>query len=128
MVERYQHAKRTLGAVDYGDQMRLAARLAGIAEVAALERARFRAVLLDEYQDTGHAQIVMLRGLFGAGHPVTAVGDPFQSIYGWRGASAGNMGGFASAFARLDGASAPVHHLATSFRNAARCPMRRSPR
>ena len=61
-------------------------------EVAAVERERYRAVLLDEYQDTGHAQIVMLRGLFGGGHPVTAVGDPFQSIYGWRGASARQHG------------------------------------
>ena len=53
-------------------------------------------MLLDEYQDTGHAQVETLRGLFGDGHPVTAVGDPFQSIYGWRGASAGNIGRFAA--------------------------------
>ena len=41
--------------------------------------------------------------LFGAGHPVTAVGDPFQSIYGWRGASAGNIGRFAGQFRTVDG-------------------------
>ena len=48
-------------------------------------------VLLDEYQDTSHAQVTLLRALFGGGHPVTAVGDPCQSIYGWRGASAGTL-------------------------------------
>ena len=46
--------------------------------------AGFGLVLLDEYQDTGEAQRVLLTALFGRGHPVTAVGDPWQSIYGWR--------------------------------------------
>ena len=52
-------------------------------------------VLLDEYQDTGHAQRVALSALFGGGVDdglaLTAVGDPIQSIYGWRGASATNL-------------------------------------
>ncbi len=56
-------------------------------EVGVVERDRYRVVLLDEYQDTSHAQVVLLRALFGGGHPVTAVGDPCQSIYGWRGAA-----------------------------------------
>ena len=60
-----------------------------------IERARFPVVLLDEYQDTSHAQLVLLRALFGGGHPVTAVGDPCQSIYGWRGACGGNLRRFA---------------------------------
>ncbi len=117
IVREYQRAKQALGAVDFGDQMRLAAQLAGLEEVATAERGRYRAVLLDEYQDTGHAQIVMLRGLFGGGHPVTAVGDPFQSIYGWRGASSQNMGAFDVTFPRADGTPATVYPLATSFRN-----------
>ena len=58
---------------------------------ADAERDRFRVVLLDEYQDTSQAQVALLRPLFGGGHPVTAVGDPCQSIYGWRGASAGTL-------------------------------------
>ena len=74
-------------------------------------------MLLDEYQDTGHAQVALLRGLFGEGHPVTAVGDPFQSIYGWRGASAGNIGRFAATFPHADGSPATVFPLATSWRN-----------
>lgn len=117
LVREFQRAKQARRAVDFGDQMRLAAALAGVEEVGTIERERFRAVLLDEYQDTGHAQIEMLRGLFGSGHPVTAVGDPFQSIYGWRGASAGNMGAFELTFPRSDLTPATVYPLATSFRN-----------
>src|SRR5690606_10232002 len=63
-----------------------------------IERSRFSVVLLDEYQDTSQAQLVLLKSLFGGGHPVTAVGDPCQSIYGWRGASAGNLLRFAHDF------------------------------
>jgi DNA helicase-2/ATP-dependent DNA helicase PcrA len=112
LVREYAALKEHMPAVDFGDQMVLAARLAQLPEVVAIERERFRAVLLDEYQDTGHAQAVTLVGLFGGGHPVTAVGDPFQSIYGWRGASAGNIGRFSSAF---DGAV--TYPLSTSWRN-----------
>ncbi|WAX56173.1 ATP-dependent helicase [Jatrophihabitans cynanchi] len=117
LVRAFAAAKAELPGVDFGDQMWLAAELAQLEEVRAIERARFGAVLLDEYQDTGHAQIAMLHGLFGAGHPVTAVGDPYQSIYGWRGASAGNIGAFESTFTHADGSPAAVHPLATSFRN-----------
>jgi len=122
LVEAFQAEKRALGAVDFGDQMRVAASLAALEEVAAGERARFRAVLLDEYQDTGHSQIEMLAGLFSGGHPVTAVGDALQSIYGWRGASSGNMRGFATRFRRrdengADGGTARQFPLSTAFRN-----------
>lgn len=117
LVRAFADAKAALPAVDFADQMTLAARLAAVPEVAAIERARFGAILLDEYQDTGHAQIATLHALFGDGSAVTAVGDPFQSIYGWRGASAGNIGRFAQTFRRRDGEPASVHPLATSFRN-----------
>ena len=117
LVRAFAEAKRAMAAVDFADQMTIAARLAALPEVRAVERERFHAVLLDEYQDTGHAQVETLRGLFGDGHPVTAVGDPFQSIYGWRGASAGNIGRFARVFPNADGSPATVFPLATSFRN-----------
>ena len=117
LVRAFADAKQALPAVDFADQMTLAARLARVPEVAAIERARFAAILLDEYQDTGHAQIETLSALFGDGAAVTAVGDPFQSIYGWRGASAGNIGRFGQTFRRSDGEPAEVFPLATSFRN-----------
>jgi DNA helicase II / ATP-dependent DNA helicase PcrA len=121
MVSRYAAAKAAHEVLDHGDQVALAARIAERhPEVGAAERGRYQAVLLDEYQDTSHAQLVLLRALFGGGHPVTAVGDPCQSIYGWRGASAGNLLRFGTDFPGRSGADAPVRLLSTSFRNTGR--------
>ncbi|HEV7450939.1 MAG TPA: ATP-dependent DNA helicase [Pseudonocardiaceae bacterium] len=129
LVERYTELKRREAVLDFGDQMGIAALLArDHPEVGGAERARFGAVLLDEYQDTGHAQRVLLRSLFGsavtpgvalsgAAIPVTAVGDPCQSIYGWRGASAANLPRFTTDFPRSDGTPAVTRGLLTSFRN-----------
>ncbi|MHB1738016.1 MAG: UvrD-helicase domain-containing protein [Actinomycetes bacterium] len=119
LVEALAAAKRQAGVIDFGDQMAWAARLArDLPDVAAAERARYSMVLLDEYQDTSYAQLVLLRSLFGGpdGLPVTAVGDPCQSIYGWRGASAAGLADFPRYFA----GSEPVRcdQLSVSFRNA----------
>jgi DNA helicase II / ATP-dependent DNA helicase PcrA len=146
LVEAFTARKRAERAVDFGDQLTIAARVAAEhPEVGTGERATYRAVLLDEYQDTGHAQRVLLRSLFGTppGEPVrpddptvTAVGDPNQSIYGWRGASAGNLARFRTDFPGPDGAPAPEYGLLTSFRNpsevlalanAASAPLRTAP-
>jgi DNA helicase-2/ATP-dependent DNA helicase PcrA len=117
LVEAYQRAKAKREVLDHGDQMALAARIgAGHPEVGVIERSRYGVVLLDEYQDTSHAQLVLLKSLFGGGHPVTAVGDPCQSIYGWRGASAGNLLGFVRDFPQGE-RPAPMRQLSTSFRN-----------
>jgi DNA helicase-2/ATP-dependent DNA helicase PcrA len=118
LVTAYAAAKAAREVVDYGDQMALAARIAARhPAVGQAERSRYQVVLLDEYQDTSHAQLVLLRSLFNRGHPVTAVGDPCQSIYGWRGASAGNLRRFRADFPEADGHPAPVRVLSTSFRN-----------
>ncbi|ANS80417.1 ATP-dependent DNA helicase [Serinicoccus hydrothermalis] len=120
LVQAYREAKTARGALDFGDQMALAARLArDVPAVAAAERARVGAVLLDEFQDTSEAQMVLLTSLFaGQEMPVTAVGDPHQSIYAWRGASATTLTRFPREFA-LDGAPPPVLQLSTSWRNDA---------
>ncbi|MEU5905839.1 ATP-dependent DNA helicase [Micromonospora sp. NPDC047467] len=118
LVRAYARRKEDFEAMDFADQLARAARVArdhpGVGEI---ERDRFRAVLLDEYQDTSHAQVVLLNALFGGGHPVTAVGDPCQSIYGWRGASAGTLDRFPTEFARTDGEPAAALGLTTSWRN-----------
>jgi DNA helicase-2/ATP-dependent DNA helicase PcrA len=129
LVEAFAARKRAERAMDFADQMAIAARIAANhPDVGAGERARYRAVLLDEYQDTGHAQRVLLRALFRseAGEPpiaLTAVGDPCQSIYGWRGASAANLPRFSTDFPRRDpdGTLRPARRygLLTSFRNPA---------
>lgn len=132
MLRAFWQAKRDLRVVDFADQMQLAARIVeSSGTVGASLRARHGIVLLDEYQDTGHAQRVILRGLFGGavtggatagdasprGHCVTAVGDPVQSIYGWRGASASNLLHFTTDFRRADGSPATTRPLLVSFRN-----------
>lgn len=118
VVEAFQQRKRAMDALDFGDQVSLAAQLAvEVDAVAAGERARYAVVLLDEYQDTSYAQIRLLSSLFGDGHPVTAVGDPNQSIYGWRGASASGPARFPDQFRDREGRPAVVHRLSTSWRN-----------
>ncbi|MFG2090419.1 MULTISPECIES: ATP-dependent helicase [unclassified Spirillospora] len=124
LIEAYGRAKAGREVIDHGDQMALAARIAHKhPEVGMIERSRFSVVLLDEYQDTSQAQLVLLTSLFAGGHPVTAVGDPCQSIYGWRGASAGNLLRFAYDFPSQPGVAggrpvpAPVVQLSRSFRN-----------
>lgn len=122
LVARLSETLRREGALDFGSQMSLSARVASEhAEVGRKERERFRVVLLDEYQDTGHAQRVLLSSLFGGGADarlaLTAVGDPMQSIYGWRGASAANLPRFATDFPLADGSPAPTLELLTSWRN-----------
>ena len=118
IVEEFGHARRARDAVDFADLAELAARIAvECPEVRLAERARYRVVLLDEYQDTSHSQLVMLRGLFGEGHAVTAVGDPFQAIYSFRGASAGTLLRFGEHFRDADDRPAALQSLSTSFRN-----------
>ncbi|MET3810307.1 ATP-dependent DNA helicase [Arthrobacter sp. UYEF3] len=141
MVGRYAQAKRARGALDFGDLVALAARVANEIPVSAqTERQRYKVVLLDEFQDTSHAQLVLFSRLFGDGHAVTAVGDPNQSIYGFRGASAGQLFHFVREFpVRIDAnadanadadaggsnsagrpgrfAVAPTSYLTTAWRN-----------
>ncbi len=109
-LERYQQLKARLGVVDYADLIRLAHELmARRPELAALVRSRYRVVVLDEYQDTNPAQRELLLRIFGGGFPVTAVGDPDQTIYEWRGASLDNFAAFPEHFA--DPAAGPATTL-----------------
>lgn len=121
LVDSYRAEKHKRALLDFGDQLSLAARLAEEQEaVGEAERARFRVVLLDEYQDTSVAQRRMLSGLFAGGHPVTAVGDPCQAIYGWRGASVANLDDFPKHFPRLDCTPAPRYSLVENRRSGSR--------
>jgi DNA helicase-2/ATP-dependent DNA helicase PcrA len=123
---RARLAERNL--MTFGAQMSKAAQLVDAHPgIGAAQRRRFRVVMLDEYQDTGHAQRVLLRGLFGGGVDpdltVTAVGDPMQSIYGFRGATAANLTHFRTDFPTgtgQDATPARRRELTTSWRNPAR--------
>ncbi len=114
----YDREKARLGVMDFADQVAGALRIAQEHPAVVAElRARYRVVLLDEYQDTSVVQTDLLSTLFG-GTGVMAVGDPHQAIYAWRGASAGNLGGFPDAFAPAG--SCQRFSLLTSWRNSAR--------
>lgn len=118
LVDDYRRLKHERGLVEYADQMALAAAIAENApDVARQLRERFAVVLLDEYQDTSAAQARLLRALFSGGHPVTAVGDPFQAIYGWRGAAPSNILQFGDDFPRVDGRPANRYSLRTNRRS-----------
>lgn len=118
LAVEYQRRKARSGVIDFSDQVaRALTIIRAHPSVAAELRARHPVVLLDEYQDTSVVQTHLLGAVF-AGTTVMAVGDPHQSIYGWRGASAGNLGDFATAFA--PGATAGRYSLATSWRNSER--------
>ncbi|NUR78828.1 MAG: ATP-dependent helicase [Dermatophilaceae bacterium] len=118
VVEAFLELKRSRESLDFADQIALAARLAStMPQVGQIERDRFTAVLLDEFQDTSEAQLTLLRSLFhDPAVALTAVGDPNQSIYGWRGASATTLLRFPSEFAGPQG-PADVLPLSTSWRN-----------
>ncbi|MFH9368716.1 UvrD-helicase domain-containing protein [Streptomyces anulatus] len=133
LTERYRAAKRIRDLLDFGDQIALSAELALTRpEVGKILREEFRVVLLDEYQDTSVAQRLLLSALFGAGtetgegsptptgHAVTAVGDPCQAIYGWRGASVANLDDFPAHFPHADGAPATRYSLSENRRSGGR--------
>ncbi|QNE75085.1 AAA family ATPase [Streptomyces finlayi] len=127
LTTRYRAAKRSRDLLDFGDQIALSAELALTRpEVGAILREEFRVVLLDEYQDTSVAQRLLLSALFGghekgaAGHAVTAVGDPCQAIYGWRGASVANLDDFPEHFPHADGTPATRYSLSENRRSGGR--------
>lgn len=116
-IEAYQQRKRDLGFLDFSDQLVLATRIVREAPVVreAL-REEFRAVLLDEFQDTSVIQMDLLSMLFGD-HAVTAVGDPNQAIYGWRGASASSLESFLERFCSAPVTPEQTLTLSTAWRN-----------
>lgn len=118
LARSFELAKQARGSIEFADQVALAHQVLETApELRADYRDRYRVVLLDEYQDTSVAQTRFLSSLF-HDHPVMAVGDPHQSIYGWRGASAANLARFADHFAREQ--TAAPFTLDVSWRNPER--------
>lgn len=99
LIPLWRAEKLDRGLIDYSDQIRLAYVLVeSFPSIGEHLRSRFDVVLLDEYQDTSVAQRRLLQAAFGSGFPMTAVGDPCQGIYGWRGASVQNIDMFLDHF------------------------------
>ena len=125
LARAFAAEKRRRGVIEFSDQLALATRaLEGSADGVAALRNRYRVVLLDEVQDTSVGQTRLLSMIF-AGSSVMAVGDPHQSIYGWRGASAEGLQSFHDDFrprGRGTRARTPAATLtlSTSWRNPGR--------
>jgi DNA helicase II / ATP-dependent DNA helicase PcrA len=92
VYKRYQELLTRNRAVDFDDLIRLPIKLL-VEDPGAREKwqRRFQHVLVDEYQDTNHAQYIMVKLLSDQHHNLCVVGDPDQSIYGWRQADIQNI-------------------------------------
>ncbi|PZG16739.1 ATP-dependent helicase [Nonomuraea aridisoli] len=104
---------------DYAELVRAASALLADPQVRERERAAHEAVFVDEYQESDPAQELLLSQLAGDGRDLVVVGDPDQSIYGFRGADVQGIMRFPERFRRLDGSEAPVLALRVSRRSGA---------
>lgn len=119
LAERFAAEKRRRGLIEFSDQLLLAVEtLRKFSGATRAIRQRTPIVLLDEVQDTSVGQTELLSTLF-AGLPVMAVGDPHQSIYAFRGASASNMQTFHQDFSGSTHTkrTGTTLSLSTSWRN-----------
>ncbi|WP_049571297.1 ATP-dependent helicase [Nonomuraea sp. SBT364] len=106
-------------AMDYAELIRTAAGLLTDPDVRRRERAAHDVLFVDEYQDTDPAQEFLLQQLAGDGRDLVAVGDPDQSIYGFRGADVRGILGFPQRFRTLSGDDAPILALRVCRRSGA---------
>jgi superfamily I DNA/RNA helicase/RecB family exonuclease len=104
------------GVLDYSELVHRAVLLIETDEIRRAVRDRYRAVFVDEYQDTDPAQVRLLQAVAGDGRDLVVVGDPDQSIYAFRGADLGGILGFHRQFPRRDGRDADIVVLGTSRR------------
>ncbi|WP_230421626.1 ATP-dependent helicase [Catenulispora pinistramenti] len=114
--EEYLDVLDVQGVLDYGELVHRAVLLAGQEDVRRELRHDFRAVFVDEYQDTDPSQVRLLEALAGDGADLVVFGDPDQSIYQFRGADVRGILDFPEAFRNMDGTPADTAVLRTSRR------------
>jgi DNA helicase-2/ATP-dependent DNA helicase PcrA len=99
LYRRYQGLLQQASGVDFDDLISLSVKLLSTdPDVRARVHARTRYLLVDEYQDTNHAQLRLIQELVGSNGNLTAVGDEDQGIYRWRGADLDNILEFEKTF------------------------------
>ena len=113
-LEQYLDSLDSQGATDYSDLIRRA-RIEAEVHRDVL-RSELQHVFVDEYQDTDPGQVALLRAIAGDGRDLVVVGDPHQSIYGFRGADVRGILEFPTAFPTAAGSPAPVVALRTTRR------------
>lgn len=119
-MEEYLEVLDFEGVLDYSELVHRCRILLTDPEVLATLRAEIDGIYVDEYQDTDPSQVALLGELAGPGGTVVAVGDPDQSIYGFRGAEARGILDFPDRFRTADGDPAPVLALGTTRRFGSR--------
>jgi len=116
IYRKYTELLRAANAADFDDLLLLTVRLlTEAADAGDNLRRRFSQVLIDEYQDTNHAQYLIAKHLAAGHRNICATGDPDQSIYGWRGADIGNILAF-----EKDYPDAKVVRLEQNYRSVKR--------
>ena len=115
LYRQYQAVLKANGALDFDDLLLQMARLLKLPQPLAELQERFQYVLIDEYQDTNHAQFVIASALAAKHRNICATGDPDQSIYRWRGADIRNILEFESHYP-----NATVVRLENNYRSTKR--------
>ena len=116
LARQEQQVMALENVLDYGELLLRAVQRAGEPDVRAGLHRRYRAIFVDEYQDTDPLQVALLQALVGPTTSLVAVGDPDQAIYGFRGADVGGLLAFPSMFRTADRRDAPVVVLRTARR------------
>jgi DNA helicase-2/ATP-dependent DNA helicase PcrA len=113
IYDRYQHILTDHNALDFDDLLvKTAFLLRAFPDVCSELSNRFKFLLIDEYQDTNHAQYIIAKSLVSEHTNICATGDPDQSIYRWRGADIRNILAF-----EKDWPDATVVKLEENFRS-----------
>ncbi len=110
---RYQSLMRQADGIDFDDMIRLVVKLLRTDKaIKSRLQHRFRYLMVDEFQDTNHAQLQLIFEVVGSGGNLTAVGDEDQGIYRWRGAELDNILNFEKSFPK-----ATIRKLERNYRS-----------
>ena len=106
--DEYTGVAALQNTIDYSDLVFQAVQLLRDPAHREHVRAMYRLVVVDEYQDTDPLQVELLQALAGDGRDLVVVGDPYQSIYGFRGADVRGILDFRQQFPQVDGSPADL--------------------